>query len=194
MTVRSPRVTGKSMILLTTSRRPTKRIRTFCSDLARSIPNTVRVNRGKMSLQELAENAVERGLDRIIAIDRWKGGPGKIRLYKMGQGKLVEIPPRIYVKGVRLQRELKKREKAVNSLAIGRQPEESLSEIPMLLDALSDFLSVPVVVFDEADSSYEAVMRVYCDDAQLKHLSFFLLPSTTEIGPHITISHLIWEN
>jgi len=181
------------MVLLTTSRRPTSRIRTFCRDLERIIPNAVRVNRGKMGLQELAEQAVERGLDRIIVVDRWKGGPGRIRLYRIGQRSLVLAPPQIYIKGIRLQREFEGREKTVNSLAMSRKPGEPSSEIRMFMCAIADFLNVPIVNIDEAGSNYEAAIQVYQDDAQVTHLSFFLLPEMVEIGPHVTISHLTWE-
>ncbi|RLI44046.1 Brix domain containing protein, partial [Candidatus Bathyarchaeota archaeon] len=81
------------MILLTTSRRPTPRIRTFCRDLARSIPNVVRVNRGKLSLDGVAERAIEFDADRVVIINRWKGGPGKIELFEVGQEGLVLVPP-----------------------------------------------------------------------------------------------------
>ena len=69
------------MILLTTSRRPTGRIRTFCRDLANSLPNVVRVNRGKMSLDGLAEKAIELEADKVVVVDRWHGGPGKFNLF-----------------------------------------------------------------------------------------------------------------
>ena len=69
------------MILLTTSRRPTERIRTLCRELAHVIPNAVRVNRGKLSLDGVAERALEFGADHVIIIDRWKGGPGEIQFF-----------------------------------------------------------------------------------------------------------------
>jgi len=181
------------MILLTTSRRPTRRIRTFCHDLSRSVPNSFIVNRGKMGLQELAQNAVERGLDGVIIIERWKGGPGRISLYKIGQRKLVQVPPQIYIGGIKLQREFKERETTVNSLMIGRQSDEPPSEIIRLSVALSDFLNIPFMSIDKVGSGFEAAVKVCHDDALLPYLSFFLLPKIVEIGPRITISHLVWE-
>ena len=70
------------MILLTTSRRPTGRMRAFCRDLANSIPDVVRVNRGKMSQDGVAEKAIELEANRVILVDRWHGGPGKINLFQ----------------------------------------------------------------------------------------------------------------
>lgn len=56
------------MILLTTSRRPTKRIRKFCHDVERSIPDVIRINRGKLNLDGIAEKALELNADRVIII------------------------------------------------------------------------------------------------------------------------------
>ena len=58
------------MILLTTSRRPTKRIRTFCHDFVLSVPNIIRINRGKLNLDGITEKAVELNANRIVVIAR----------------------------------------------------------------------------------------------------------------------------
>ena len=58
------------MILLTTSRRPTGAIRSLCRDFVNSIPDVVRVNRGKMSLDGIAEKAIEVEADRVVVVDR----------------------------------------------------------------------------------------------------------------------------
>ncbi len=178
--------------MLTTSRRPTRRIRTFCNDLERSIPDTLKVNRGKMSLQELAEHTVGRGQDRIIVVDRWKSGPGSVRLYRISQGRLVQVRPQIHIGGMKVQRELGEKAKKVGSLVIARNPDEPSPEISRLSEALSDFLNVPVMKIDEASLNCEAVMQVYRSKPESLNLSFFLFPSMVEIGPHVTIAGLVW--
>jgi len=179
------------MILITTSRRPTRRIRTFCRDLTRVIPNTVRTNRGKMNLEEVAEKAIEENLNRILIVDRWKGGPGRIRLYKIENEKIAQIPPQIYIRGIKLQREFRNGEKSLKSLVISLSPNES-SDVVMLADAFSDFFNIPVMEINEVCSRYEAVMRI-CRQEDLISLSFFLLPKMIEVGPRMTISHLVWN-
>ncbi len=81
------------MILLTTSRRPRGRIRTFCRDLGRLILNTVRINRGKLSLEGIAERTSTFHADRGIIVDRWSGGPGKIELFQTGPQGLIPVSP-----------------------------------------------------------------------------------------------------
>ncbi|MEM4713464.1 MAG: hypothetical protein QXQ61_02820, partial [Candidatus Bathyarchaeia archaeon] len=92
------------MILLTTSRRPTKGIRTFCKDLSHTFPNILRINRGKLSLEDVTAKALELGAKKVVVIDRWKGGPGKIELYQL-DSRLQPIPPLIYLRSVKLRRE-----------------------------------------------------------------------------------------
>jgi len=67
----------RKRILLTTSRRPTNRIRSFCHDFASCLPNIVRINRGKLNLDGIVEKTLEINADRVVIIDRWKGGLGK---------------------------------------------------------------------------------------------------------------------
>ena len=106
------------MILLTTSRRPTGRIRTFCRDLANSIPDVTRVNRGKMSLDGVAEKAIELEADRVVVVDRWHGGPGKINLFQISSTGLKPVPPLMLIGKIRLRRELNEGRRSVRSSAI----------------------------------------------------------------------------
>ena len=179
------------MVLLTTSRRPTRRIRTFCRDLASSIPNTTRINRGKLSLEGVAEEAASRDLDKVIIIDRWKGGPGRIRLFMVTEEGLEEVPPRIYIRGIKLQREFGiRRRYRIRSLII--RGLNNKSDVARLSKALSDFLNIPCGGLKSIER-YQAEMRIDLDELMRIRISFFLLPDMAEIGPRITISHLIWD-
>jgi len=180
--------------LLTTSRRPTSRIRTFCRDLARSIPNVVRINRGKLSLDGIAEKALEFNADRVVIVGRWKGGPGKIELFKIGQGGLVPVPPIMYVAGIKLQREFDRaKTRPIRSLII-TTPSEKSDEIIRIAKSLSNFLNVPLSQMDEAVSKSQILMHISSNDLHRSQVTFMLfLPETVEVGPRITLSHVVWE-
>lgn len=180
------------MILLTTSRRPTSRLRTFCRDIARVIPGTMRTNRGKMSLNQLAERAVEEGISRLVIIERWKGGPGRIKLCKIEGGEIVQEQPQVYIQGIRLQREFERGEVTVKSLMIGK-PRNETSDVIMLAEVLSDFLRIPMMNTNEPLSRYKAAMEIRRSKTGKTSLSFLLIPRMTEIGPRVTISHLVWN-
>ncbi len=179
------------MILLTTSRRPTGRIRTFCRDLVNSIPDVVRVNRGKMSLDGVAEKAIEVEADHIIVVDRWHGGPGKINLFQLSTG-LKPVPPIMLMFRIRLRRELKKGTKRVRSSVVTVEPAAS-PELERIAGHLSKFFGLPVLSLDEAAESYRVSMHFSFDSSQHLQITFMLLQQMVEIGPRLTLSRLIWE-
>jgi len=179
-----------SKILLTTSRSPTPRIRTFCNDLTRVMPNMVRVNRGKMSMDEVAEKALEHGADRVVVVDRWQGEPSKIEFFHIGASGLVHVPPSLYIAGIRLQREFAPtRLKRFHSLVITQSLGNSLE----IVDSLSKFFNLPVLPEKEASSQYPVAMRVSKDAAERVQITFILLPQNVEIGPRITMRRVEWK-
>ena len=182
------------MILLTTSRRPTRRIRTFCKDFSHGIPNVTRINRGKLSLEGLAEKALELGADGVVIVDRWKGGPGKIEFFKVKEGKLQPTPPMIYVRGVKLRREFgtMPRGRRIKSTAILALP-EAPPEVIRLREAFSEFFHIPVIHADEEKRRFSALMEIKTNPAGEIVVTFRLLPENVEVGPMMRISHMIWD-
>jgi rRNA maturation protein Rpf1 len=159
----------------------------------RSIPNVVRINRGKLSTAELAEKALEINAEKVIIVDRWKGGPGKIRFFNVNSAGLNAVPPLIYVSGIRLQRTFSRtRVKPVRSLAV-TLPLETSNQTSKIARFLSDFLHVPMLSMEEASLNHQAAMHISRDATQRIQIAFLLLPEKAEIGPRITVSHVIWE-
>jgi len=180
------------MILLTTSRRPAGRIRTLCHDFAHTIPNIIRINRGKLSVDGIAERAVELNADRIVVIDRWKAGPGKIKLFRIEPTGLTPVPPLMYVAGVKLQREFEAKTKHVRSLVVTAEP-ENLPETVRIAECLSGFFNLPRLLIGEADIKSQVSMHVSLNASRRNQITFMLLPQMVEIGPRITLSKLTWE-
>lgn len=184
------------MILLTTSHRPTRRIRSFCNDLARSIPRLIRINRGKMSLLEVAERSLQIGAEKFIVVDRWKGGPGRIRLFKVSNGDFNEEPPRLYISGVKMRRECRvPREiigKTINSLFIDITGDVN-QEVNRFRLSIAEFLGLPAIKSLDEMLNYEACMRISSGEDCWAFISFYLPSSNVEIGPRIKISHVVWD-
>jgi U3 small nucleolar ribonucleoprotein protein IMP4 len=183
------------LILLTTSRRPTKAIRTFCRDLSHTIPNTLRINRGKLSLEGVAEKALEVNAEKVLIVERWKGGPGKIQFFNVSEKGLRLIPPLIYLKRVKLQREFpeaKPKGRRIKSLALAVSRSLSV-EVKKLEDALSKFFGIQIVSYEESVKGYDALMQIMPEQQGFLAVTFKLIPEMVEIGPRIGISHLIWE-
>jgi len=180
------------VILLTTSRRPTGRIRTFCRDLVSSIPDVVRVNRGKMSLDGVAERAIELEADRVVVVDRWRGGPGKINLFQIGSTGLKSVPPLMLISGIRLRREFKEVTRRNRSSAITMKPEDS-AELERIAGRMSQFFDLPILSLDEAARKHGASMHFSFDSSRRLQITFMRLQRMVEIGPRVTLSKLVWE-
>ncbi|MEM2386887.1 MAG: hypothetical protein QXO50_02575 [Candidatus Bathyarchaeia archaeon] len=182
------------MILLTTSRRPTRRIRTFCKELSYNIPSITRINRGKLSFEGLASKALELNAEKILIVDRWKGGPGKIELFKLENGKLQPISPLIYLRGVKLRREFgtMPRGRRIKSTAI-LVSSKSSQEIVKLEKSFSEFFNLPLVQSLENCKNYNALLQTGINEAGEIVVTFRLLPENVEIGPRMRISHLTWD-
>ncbi len=185
------------MILLTTSHRPTRRVRSLCNDLARSIPGLVKINRGKTSFFDLAEKAVQMKIEKIIVVDRWKGSPGRIRFFRVVDGKMSEKAPRLYVSGVRLRREFgaskENNQKKLIKYMFLDSTEIRGSEVEKLASSLSEFFEIPIFKAEEAPSIYDVYLRFTSSEDCLACISFYTLPSNAEIGPRIKISHVAWQ-
>jgi len=183
-----------SKILITTSRNPTQMMRTFCNDLARSIPRSMRINRGKSSLDTLAEKALEHEAEKVIICDRWKGGLGKLHLFELGSSGLVQFYPLMCVRKVKLQKTFGYvRSKAAKSLIL--QTESGISfEARKLADILSHFFNIPKLTSDETLSpNTQAAMDISLNAARRIQITFLQTPRKIEIGPRITISYLTWR-
>ena len=179
-------------MLLTTSRRPTGRMRTFCRDLANSIPDVMRVNRGKMSLDGVAEKAIELEADRVVVVDRWRGGPGKISLFQASSAGLKPVPPLMLISGIRLRREFKEGTRRARSSVITLEPEDS-AELTGIAGRMSKYLGLPVLSLDEASENHRASMHFSFDSSRHIQITFLLLSRMVEIGPRVTLSKLVWE-
>jgi rRNA maturation protein Rpf1 len=180
------------LILLTTSRRPTGRIRAFCRDFVNSIPDVVRVNRGKMSLDGVAEKAIEVEADRVVVVDRWRGGAGKINLFTVSSNGLKSVPPLMLISGIRLRREFKKGTKRARLSAITMKPEDS-PELERIAGRMSQYFDLPVRSVDEAGRKYGASMHFSFDSSRRLQITFMRLQRMVEIGPRVTLSKLVWE-
>lgn len=186
----------KSFILLTTSRRPAKNTRTFCRDFSNIFLNVVRINRGKLSLDGVAEKALEFGAEKVIIIGKWKGDSGKIEFFRISAKGLDVVPPLIYVKGVKLSRDFEETVpggRRLKSVAVAASKTSSL-EVKRLENALSEFFNIPVLLLKEiCNKRIDAAMQISADPSNRIIITFRLVSELVEVGPQIRVSHLVWE-
>lgn len=186
----------KPFILLTTSRRPTKNVRTFCRDISHTFLNIVRINRGKLSLEGIAEKALELQAEKAMIFERWKEGLGKIRFFRISENGLDAVPPLIYIGGIKLRRnfgENMPRRRKIKSLAVASSRNVPL-KVKRLENALSEFFNIQILPLDEViNRKCDAAIQISAELSDSIIITFRLVPELVEVGPQIRISHLIWE-
>ena len=62
-------------VLVTTSRRPTRRSRRFVKELCKVIPYFHKINRGRMGYKDIREYMIRKGYTRLILVENYKGNP-----------------------------------------------------------------------------------------------------------------------
>jgi len=149
-----------------------------------------------MSFLEVAEKTVQLEAEKFIIVDRWKGGPGRIRLFKVIDGSFREFPPRLYISGVKLRREFKVPRSMVKesfSSLFLEVAEMADLDLERFRTKLSEFLEVPAFKLEDKPPYYRAYMRIAEGVDCWAYISFFTLPKKVEVGPRIKISHIVWN-
>jgi rRNA maturation protein Rpf1 len=179
------------MLLITTSHRPTKRIRALSHDLKRVLPAAIQINRGKLGFEEVLEHARILGADRIMFLHRWKGGPGKIEMYELNSDGGLFFPI-IYLASTQHQNELQGRVLVKNKLTLVK-PGSDFMELKHLSECLSTFLSIPLVDREQA-ASVSRIGMIFSEINSHMTMSFESLLNNIEIGPRLVIKNLVWSD
>ncbi len=94
--------------IVTTSRDPSQRTRSFLKDLTNLAPWLIRVNRGKMTFQELVEAGIDEKAKTLVVIGEKKANPSIMRIYDLSIIDPNNLPLHaytIFIKGISLSRE-----------------------------------------------------------------------------------------
>ena len=183
------------MILITTSRRPSKRTRTLIRDFLHVIPGAVRVNRGKKSLQDLRQDAVKFGLDRVLIVGERKGNPGLLRFYKATVATIEPIGAQVILAGVTLRRELfgrkPKRVPHVRELAVAYQQDDLEKFAEVLAEGLgADAPSAASEVGEFPDA--DIVLWVLSHEGRTMASFYLCAPlRVMEMGPRLFLASLV---
>jgi len=94
-------------ILITSSRDPSQRTRTFINEISSVLPNSIKITRGKLSLEDLNYIILKYNIEKLIIIGEFKGNPGRIEIYI--PNKNYDRPKKSFemiINGVTLRKEL----------------------------------------------------------------------------------------
>lgn len=92
------------MIIITSSHRPSRRVRSFINDLARTLPRASRINRGKKSLEDLWNIMWLEGYRILIIVNTRKANPGRVDIYLRRDREVIRVGYMV-IASVKLSRE-----------------------------------------------------------------------------------------
>ncbi len=175
------------MILITTTRRPSKRTRSFIRDLSHVIPASKRRNRGKMSMEDLNGLAIREGAERVIVVGTQMGNPSSLTFYEPSPSHLRPISS-VRLEGVSLRREVTSR----------RAPHVRRLGIAYSHEDLKDGARILAKSFNASilSKGLEDLRSVNCDIAFLLSSNggirgtFYAVRPAEELGPRMRISEI----
>lgn len=179
-------IKGEVLILITTTRRPSRRTRSFVRDLYHVLPKAERRNRGKMSLEDINELALQLGMERVLVVGTSRGNPSSLTFYEPNPV-LIRPISIIRLRGVSLRREItSKRAPPSKDMCIV----QSSRELGDLAQILSNSFKSRIL-----QTSKEGLPHLYdeCDLALYLFLgegmigSFYRTRPTWEVGPRMRI-------
>ena len=149
------------LIVLTSSRDASIRMRQFLNELELVIPNAVKVNRGKSSIIEVAGKALSLGANRILYIGSRGGNPGFMRFLRVREGIIEVMPYLIRIFGVKLLIDMPVtvtvKQRARSGIIV------SLREYAEVMDVLSEQLGLPsmrVYDFESVRGMYDVIFLI----------------------------------
>jgi len=175
----------KVRIVFTTSHKPSSKLRTFIKELAATIPFSIKINRGKKTLNMLYLEALGMGAKNVVVGLERKGNPSGLVLYSVLEKPLgLRREVLVKISGVSLWREIADAVKPYNPSSIAILLSEEAMEIAEALVKM--FNAEPVFSEDEA-RDFDVLVRIVAK--KNIYLVVFENPSTRKVvGPIIKVS------
>lgn len=171
-------------LLITTSRKPARRVRSLCKELGKLLPKSVYITRGKMSLEEIFLKALDMGAKHVLVVNVKKGNPSRMDLYN---SKLKKLKTSFVCSGVKLAREMGIKVSRIRNTAVIVKNGE---ELKVLGKSLSEALEIPLINSNEISSFniYDGLIVLSSSEGTLGMLTPVDCPHRRPIGPFLKIS------
>jgi len=176
-------------LLITTSRRPSNRVRSFVRDLMTVLPDSERFNRGGMSFDELTARIRQSGARAALIVGTSRGNPKQIQfVFPAGHSALS-----ILIESAVLRREVLRsggpRISGLHGITVNSSPTDNARDVAGMV---ADLLEMPLHEFQKVDPVGEgglnrAIIR-FQDVAGDKLIwTHYHAYDGTEIGPRMRI-------
>jgi U3 small nucleolar ribonucleoprotein protein IMP4 len=166
-------------------------MRSLCHDLERVIPNAIRINRGKLSFSELIGKVLDVEADRLIIVERWKGGPGRMQFYQVSS-EVTRLPPLLILGGVKTQIDFGRRRRLSKNIAV-TVIDDPPTNILDLAKFLSQFLKVPLSIMERSEEKVTTAIQISSIPDGGARIQVNAPPSGTEVGPRLIVKKAVWE-
>lgn len=176
-------------VIITTSRSPSRRTRSLVKDLALVIPKSIKVNRGKTTLEDLRTLMLSYRVNGVIVVYERKGNPSAL-LYYVGRDNELKRRFLIKLRSVKLRREIAGSQKPINVSCLTIDQDTMLSE---LLEVFTEIFNIADYESGKLFNSLECIKAEFkpCLDGQYINLRFICLGSNRICGPLLTIEKVI---
>ena len=107
-------------LIITTSREPSRRTRSFIKDLVLAVPHSIKFNRGKFTLDDLRRIVINKGAYGLLMIYEKKANPSALVYYEIS-GTELKRTYLLKITSIKLGREIREYQKplGIKSLVIG---------------------------------------------------------------------------
>ncbi len=177
------------ILLITTSRRTSNRVRSFARDLSSVLPGTERFNRGGMGLSELTSRIRQSGAQAALIISIWRGNPGEMTILSAEGDEIIKLR----LESALLRREIDSSNKGrVGSIeGIGVKIGSS-ERVWNLARDFATLLSLNIKEYSDPAESRTNKNRTFLwfEDAPAEKIlwTHYNTNDLTEIGPRIRVS------
>jgi len=181
--------------IITTCRRPGRRIRSFVKDLVKVLPGSIRVTRGKQSLDDLAVLAQSLDVDLIMIVDSMKGNPARFRFFEVKSFAYEELSFKILLSGIKLIREISEPDlpPRVNNCIIATY-ENVHENIGFLCEKLAELFDLPYIEAKSVEllrGMADVIMWISPSKRDSAKITFINGKSGRTIGPILRVRKVI---
>ncbi len=165
-------------------------MRSLCHDLERVLPNAAHMSRGKLGLIEVFDRALDEETAKLILVERWKGGPGRIHFYQITP----EAPRRLLsliLGGVKTQIDFGRRRRLSSRLVV-TVADDAPSNVVKLAQFVASFLMIPLAPSTPKEST-TPTLRISPSPDHEARIQVHAPPSGREVGPRLSVTKAVWE-
>lgn len=178
-------------VLITTSRKPSRRTRSFIKELNLVIPGSIRVVRGKMTLHDLHGLTLSLKARGVMIVYERKGNPSAIVYYE-GTNEGLRKALLVKLRSVKLRREIGNAQKPLN---ISQIVVEHVDYLEDLVNAFVRMFNARVCKEMCSEANLIDSVRVsFINDEEHQQVivRFICVGSNRVCGPQLNVEKVVW--